>query len=326
MTILVTGAAGFIGFHLCKALLARGEQVVGVDNLNDYYDQDLKRARLAQLAGFERFRFSVVDLADDTALAAAVRADDIDAIVHLAAQAGVRYSIENPRAYGRSNLIGHLNVLEFARAAKNLKHLVYASSSSVYGDRSNGPFSEADEVRHPASLYAATKLGGEMLSESYSNLYGLPATGLRFFTVYGAWGRPDMAYWIFTEKILRGEPIQLFAPEEMFRDFTYIDDIIAALVTIVHTPPTKGESGDALHRIYNLGNSTPTGLMDFVSAIEKACGRKAEKNILPKQLGDVSTTFANIEKAKADFGYDPKTKIEVGIPVFVDWYRNFYKI
>ena len=198
MTILVTGAAGFIGFHLCKALLARGEQVVGVDNLNDYYDQDLKRARLVQLAGFERFRFSVVDLADDTALAAAVRADDIDAIVHLAAQAGVRYSIETPRAYGRSNLIGHLNVLEFARAAKNLKHLVYASSSSVYGDRSNGPFSEADEVRHPASLYAATKLGGEMLSESYSNLYGLPATGLRFFTVYGAWGRPDMAYWFFT--------------------------------------------------------------------------------------------------------------------------------
>jgi UDP-glucuronate 4-epimerase len=326
MTILVTGAAGFIGYHFCKALLARGEQVVGVDNLNDYYDPAIKRARLEQLAHFERFRFSLVDLADDMALPSSVSAEDIQAIVHLAAQAGVRYSLENPKAYGRSNLIGHLNVLEFARAAKNLKHLVYASSSSVYGDRASGPFSESDPVRHPASLYAATKLGGEMLSESYTHLYNIPTTGLRFFTVYGAWGRPDMAYWIFTEKILRGEPIQLFAPDEMFRDFTYIDDIIAALLTIVHTPPTEGENGDQLHRIYNLGNSRPIPLMDFVSAIEDACGRQAEKMILPKQLGDVSKTFANIDKAKSQFGFDPKTKIEEGIPVFVDWYRDFYKI
>jgi UDP-glucuronate 4-epimerase len=326
MTILVTGAAGFIGFHFCIALLERGEQVVGVDNLNDYYDPAIKRARLEQLAHFERFRFSLVDLADDIALPSSVRAEDIQAIVHLAAQAGVRYSIENPKAYGRSNLIGHLNVLEFARGAKNLKHLVYASSSSVYGDRTSGPFSESDRVRHPASLYAATKLGGEMLSESYTNLYNIPTTGLRFFTVYGAWGRPDMAYWMFTEKILRGEPIKLFAPDEMFRDFTYIDDIIAGLLTIVHTPPTEGENCDPLHNIYNLGNSTPIALMDFVSAIEDACGREAEKIIMPKQLGDVSTTFANIDKAKSQFGYNPKTKIEEGLPVFVDWYRDFYKI
>lgn len=326
MTILVTGAAGFIGFHICAALLARGEQVVGVDNLNDYYDQALKQARLERLAKFERFRFSQVDLADHETLAAAVTATDLQAIVHLAAQAGVRYSIENPRVYAMSNLTGHLNVLELARNAKNLKHLVYASSSSVYGDRANGPFAETDPVRRPTSLYAATKLGGEMLSESYTHLYGIPTTGLRFFTVYGAWGRPDMAYWIFTEKILRGEPIELFAPDEMFRDFTYIDDIIAGLLTIVHSPPNVGEVGDQLHQIYNLGNSTPMPLMDLVSTIEKACGREAEKIILPKQLGDVSTTFANIEQAKSHFGYDPKTKIDEGIPVFVDWYCDFYKI
>jgi len=216
--------------------------------------------------------------------------------------------------------------LELARNAKNLKHLVYASSSSVYGDRADGAFSESDPVRKPASLYAATKLSGEMLSESYTHLYGIPTTGLRFFTVYGAWGRPDMAYWIFTEKILKGEPIELFAPNEMFRDFTYIDDIINGLLTIVHSPPRIGDNGDDLHRIYNLGNSTPMPLMDLVAAIEKACGRKAEKIILPKQLGDVSNTFANVDRAKSHFGYDPKTSIEQGIPKFVEWYRNFYQV
>jgi UDP-glucuronate 4-epimerase len=322
MSVLVTGAAGFIGFHFSRALLERGEHVIGVDSLNDYYDPALKQARLEKLAPFERFRFSQVDLAEDGALEAAVSVNDIHGIVNLAAQAGVRYSIENPRAYVKSNLSGHLNVLEFARAAKNLKHLVYASSSSVYGDREAGPFSETDRVRKPASLYAATKLGGEMLSESYTQLYQIPMTGLRFFTVYGAWGRPDMAYWIFTEKILRGEPINLFAAGEMLRDFTYIDDIISALITIVHSPP----GGDQLHEIYNLGNSTPTALMDLVHAVEKACGKEAEKVFMPKQKGDVTRTFADISKAQKDFGYEPKTKIEQGIPVFVNWYRDFYKI
>jgi UDP-glucuronate 4-epimerase len=322
MTILVTGAAGFIGHHLCVALLERGEQVIGVDDLNDYYDPALKQARLNRMAHFERFRFSQIDIAEDGALEQVVSPNEVTAIANMAAQAGVRYSIENPRAYAKSNLIGHLNVLEFARAANDIKHLVYASSSSVYGDRETGPFSEADRVREPASLYAATKLGGEMLSESYTNLYGIPSTGLRFFTVYGAWGRPDMAYWIFTEKILRGEPINLFAAGEMLRDFTYIDDIISALLTILHTPP----EGKRLHEIFNLGNSRPTALMDLVSAVEKACGREAEKIFLPKQMGDVSKTFANIDKARDRFGYDPKTRIEDGIPIFVDWYRDFYKI
>ena len=327
MTILVTGAAGFIGFHLCAALLAQGEQVVGVDNLNNYYDPGLKASRLEVLAAYDRFRFSQVDLATDGALEKVVSVDEVDAIVHLAAQAGVRYSIENPRAYCRSNLHGHLNVLEFSRASENLKHLVYASSSSVYGDREDGPFRENDEVRNPVSLYAATKLGGEMLSESYAHLYGIPTTGLRFFTVYGAWGRPDMAYWIFTEKILRGEPIELYAPDQMFRDFTYIDDIIAALAIIVDTPPSKiGNKGKSMHEVYNLGNSTPTALIDLVHAIETACGREAEKIVKPKQLGDVSNTFADIRRAQKAFGYDPKTSIEQGIPVFVDWYRDFYKI
>ena len=326
MTILVTGAAGFIGYHMCTALLARGEQVVGIDSLNDYYTPALKHGRLEQLAKFDRFRFTQVDIADHEALSAAVPAFDLQVIVHLAAQAGVRYSIENPHAYGRSNLTGHLNVLELARHAKNLKHLVYASSSSVYGDRADGPYSETDRVRKPASLYAASKLSGEMLTESYTHLYGIPSTGLRFFTVYGAWGRPDMAYWIFTEKILKGKPIELFSPNEMYRDFTYIDDIIAALVEIVHAPPRIGNNGDDLHRIYNLGNSTPMALMDLVAAVEKACGREAEKIILPKQMGDVSTTFANIDLAKSHFGYDPKTKIEEGIPQFVEWYRDFYNI
>ena len=296
MTILVTGAAGFIGSHLCRALLASGEQVVGVDNLNDYYAPALKLGRLERLAKYEGFRFSQCDIADDGALEKVISPNDVRVVVNLAAQAGVRYSIENPRAYGRSNLTGYLNVLEFSRAAKNLQHLVYASSSSVYGDRTDGPFGESDIVRKPSSLYAATKISGEMMSQSYVHLYGIPMTGLRFFTVYGTWGRPDMAYWIFTEKILRGEPIKLFAAGEMFRDFTYIDDIIAALTTIVDTPP-KGD----LHEIYNLGNSKPTGLMDLVEAVETACGQEAEKIYLPKQMGDVSETFAGISRGAGRF-------------------------
>ncbi len=322
MTILVTGAAGFIGHNLCLALLSQGEQVVGVDNLNDYYDPMIKHARLERLAGFERFRFAQLDLADDGALEKAVSPDAITHIVNLAAQAGVRYSIENPRAYMRSNLTGYLNVLEFARAAKDLKHMAYASSSSVYGDRADGPFSEIDPVIKPVSLYSATKISGEMISQSYAHLYGIPLTGLRFFTVYGAWGRPDMAYWIFTEKILRGETIDIFAAGEMSRDFTYIDDITNALTCIVDTPPTA----DVPHEVYNLGNSTPTPLMDLVHAVEKACGQEAKKNFMSKQMGDVSKTFADISKAKAAFGYSPKTTIDQGIPVFVDWYKKFYNI
>jgi len=322
MTILVTGAAGFIGHNLCLSLLARGEQVVGVDNLNDYYDPMIKHARLERLAKFEKFRFAHVDLADDGALEKAVSPDGVTHIVNLAAQAGVRYSIENPRAYARSNLTGYLNVLEFARAAKNLKHMAYASSSSVYGERADGPFRETDPVTKPVSLYSATKISGEMISQSYAHLYGIPLTGLRFFTVYGAWGRPDMAYWIFTEKIFKGETIDIFAAGEMSRDFTYIDDITTALTRIVDTPPTA----DVPHEVYNLGNSTPTPLMDLVHAVEKACGQEAKKNFMPKQMGDVSKTFADISKAQADFGYDPKTTIDQGIPVFVDWYKEFYNI
>ncbi|HHL43883.1 MAG TPA: NAD-dependent epimerase/dehydratase family protein [Hellea balneolensis] len=322
MIILVTGAAGFIGFHLCQTLLANGHQVVGVDNLNDYYDVRIKQGRLQELAGFNAFRFAHVDIAQEGELARAVNPDDVDVIVNLAAQAGVRYSIENPLAYVRSNLDGYVNVLEFARAAKNLKHLVYASSSSVYGDRGDGPFCEDDIVRSPASLYAATKISGEVLTDSYVHLYGIPATGLRFFTVYGAWGRPDMAYWIFTEKILSGEPITLFAAGEMSRDFTYIDDIVSALDTIVKTPP----QGDHPHEIYNLGNSTPTPLMELVASVEAACGKQAQKIHLPKQPGDVNATFADISKAQKAFGYNPKTKIKDGIPVFVDWYRSFYNL
>lgn len=322
MSIFVTGAAGFIGSHLCKALLASGMSVIGVDSLNDYYDPALKRARLETLAGYERFRFHALDLTDEDALDRAVEKSEITHIVHLAAQAGVRYSLENPRAYVRSNVAGHLNVLELARHAPNLKHMAYASSSSVYGERDAGPFSEDDLTRHPVSLYAATKLSGEMLSESYAKLYGLPLSGLRFFTVYGAWGRPDMAYWIFTEKILKGDPITLFSPNEMSRDFTYIDDIVSGISALIETdvPLSAGRR----HEIYNLGNHTPTPLMELVEAVETACGKKAETIIKPRQPGDVSTTYADVEKAGKAFGFEPKTKISDGIPVFVNWYKDYF--
>ena len=322
MSILVTGAAGFIGHHMCRALLDAGEQVIGVDNIDPYYLPDLKRHRLEGLAAYEKFRFSQLDIADDGALEHAVSPDDVSVIINLAAQAGVRYSLINPRAYGRTNVMGYINVLEFARAARNLKHLVYASSSSVYGERKDGPFRETDLVRKPTSLYAATKISDEMLSQSYVHLYGIPMTGLRFFTVYGSAGRPDMAYWIFTEKIFKGEPIDIYAAGEMSRDFTYIDDIVSALTKIVHRPP----HGDSLHEIYNLGNSKPTPLMDLVHTVEKACGIEAQKNYLPKQNGDVSTTFADISKAEKAFDYHPKTTIETGIPVFVNWYRSYFDI
>ena len=317
-TILVTGAAGFIGFHATRYLIKSGFRVIGVDNLNDYYDPRLKKARVAELEKLSNFTFSETDITDMAGLTALTQGVGLTHILHLAAQAGVRYSLINPHAYVQANLVGHLNILELARHAPDLKHLVYASSSSVYGDRDGGPFKEGDRVRNPVSLYAATKLGGEMLAQSYANLYKIPQTGLRFFTVYGPWGRPDMAYFLFTDKILKGEPISLFSPDEMRRDFTYIDDIASVLPTIAKTPPASG------HEIYNLGNNSPNTLMDLVEAVEQACGREASKTILEKQKGDVSNTFADVTAAERDFGYKAGTPLKDGIPKFVDWYREHW--
>ena len=317
MDILLTGVAGFIGFHAAKRLLAEGHRVIGVDSLNDYYAPDLKLARLAQLRPDANFTFYEIDLSENGALEAALGKTSITHILHLAAQAGVRYSLENPHSYIQSNVMGHLNVLEYARHSETLKHFVYASSSSVYGEReATVGFKETDRVREPASLYAATKLSGEMLSESYARLYNIPQTGLRFFTVYGPWGRPDMAYWIFTEKILRGEPITLFAPDLMKRDFTYIDDIVDVFPSVLGQPPKR-------HMIYNLGNSSPNTLHELVGAVEQACGQKAETIILPQQPGDVRSTFADTSSAQQDFGFDPATELVPGISEFVRWYRDW---
>lgn len=315
MIILLTGAAGFIGFHAASKLLSEGHKVIGVDNLNDYYDVSLKQARLAKLSKHDGFEFHKVDISDYEALDAAAAGKGITHILHLAAQAGVRYSLDNPRAYVQANVMGHLNILEFAHHSGTVEHIAYASSSSVYGDREDGPFKETDKTRSPASLYAATKLGGEMLAESYQRLYGIPQTGLRFFTVYGPWGRPDMAYYIFTDKIFKGEPITLFAPEEMRRDFTFVDDIVDVLPTILASPPKSG------HEIYNLGNSKPNTLMQLVDAVEAACGQEADKIILGKQKGDVSNTFADVSAAKRDFGFNPKTNLAQGVRRFVEWYK-----
>ncbi len=322
MKVLLTGAAGFIGYHAAKILLAEGYEVIGVDNLNDYYDVGLKQARLAELEKFESFDFHFIDLADEKSLSI-FHGQGITHILHLAAQAGVRYSLDNPRSYVRANVAGHLEVLEFARHCEGLQHLAYASSSSVYGEREGGPFAETDIVRSPASLYAATKIGGEMLAESYARLYGIPQTGLRFFTVYGPWGRPDMAYFIFTQKILAGEPIILFAPDEMSRDFTYVDDIVSVFPKILQTPPDNSSGG---HAVYNLGNHNPNKLMELVRAVEAACGRKAELIIQAKQKGDVSKTYADITAAQRDFGFNPKTNISEGIPDFVAWYKTYTTI
>lgn len=323
MIILLTGAAGFIGFHGAKRLLEAGHTVVGVDNLNDYYDVSLKTARLALLVKHRNFEFHRLDIGETGALEAVLGNKKITHILNLAAQAGVRYSLDNPRAYVASNVMGHLNILEYARHSGTVEHIVYASSSSVYGERQGGPFSETDRVHTPASLYAATKLSGELMAESYARLYKLPQTGLRLFTVYGRWGRPDMAYFLFTQKILAGEPIRLFAPEIMRRDFTHVDDIVAVFPKILETPPS---SPDAPHAIYNLGNSKPSRLMQFVEVVEKACGRKAEIIIEGQKKGDVTTTYADIHAASEVFGFNPKITLEKGIPDFVQWYRDFYKV
>ncbi len=329
MGVLVTGAAGFIGFHVAARLMAQNVPVIGIDNLNDYYSVDLKRDRLAALAAAgEGFRFIQADFADEAAMDAALAGAAFDRIVHLGAQAGVRHSIDNPRAYARSNLIGHLNLLELARH-RGCSHLVYASSSSVYGGNESLPFRVEDRVDRPISLYAATKKADELMSESYAHLYRLPQTGLRFFTVYGPWGRPDMAMWLFTDAILAGRPIQLFNGGDMRRDFTYIDDIVSGVIACLENPPPddgapKAGGSLAPHRLYNIGNHRSEELRRMVALLEQACGRKAEIELKPMQPGDVQDTFADISAIQQELGFQPSTTIDQGIPRFVDWYRHYH--
>ena len=332
MAILVTGAAGFIGAATSRALLERGDEVVGIDNLNEYYDPALKRARLDNLARDfgDRFRFERVDFADADALAGLADTMEIDGIVHLGAQAGVRYSLENPQAYVQSNLVGHCNMLELARARRP-RHMVYASSSSVYGGNKSLPFRVEDRVDHPLSLYAATKKSDELLSESYASLYRLPLTGLRFFTVYGPWGRPDMAMWIFTKALYAGEPLPLFNGGEMRRDFTYIDDIVRGVAACLDNPPaddgtTKAGGSSAPHALYNIGNSRSEDLMRVVELLEQATGRKALLDPQPMQIGDVKETFADISAIERDLGFEPATTIDEGVPRFVSWYRDYHQV
>jgi UDP-glucuronate 4-epimerase len=321
VTVIVTGAAGFIGMHVCERLLGRGERVVGVDNFNAYYDPALKEARAARLASHRGFDMARLDIADAPALEALVRKAAPTRVVHLAAQAGVRYSLDNPFAYERSNLAGHLAVLEACRRQASVTHLVYASSSSVYGDRPMGGegFSEDEPVDAPESLYAATKRAAELMSITYSKLYGMAQTGLRFFTVYGPWGRPDMAYFSFTEKILAGRPIEVFGEGRMARDFTYVDDIVDGVLGVLDHAPGAGE-----HRLFNIGNNRPVGLMDMIDVLEHALGRTAEKHMRPMQPGDVTATFADISRLNALTGYQPKVTIEEGLPRFVAWRRQWH--
>ncbi len=323
MTVLVTGAAGFIGYHVARSLLDRGERVVGLDNLNDYYPIGLKKARLAQIQARADFAFVEGDIADPVSIASAIEGQGVDQIVHLAAQPGVRYSLDHPYAYLNANLAGHLVILETARHLPGLKHLVYASSSSVYGGNTKVPFSETDPVDHPVSLYAATKKADELMSHTYAHLYRVPQTGLRFFTVYGPWGRPDMAYWLFTQAILTGEPIRVFNCGDMERDFTYIDDIVAGVVAALDHPPTESANG-VPHRLYNIGNNHPEPLLRMIAVLEDALGCKAERILLPMQPGDVRVTYADITAIQRDLGFRPSMGIEQGIPRFVDWYRSYH--
>ena len=332
--ILVTGAAGFIGFHVAMRLLKRGDQVLGVDNLSDYYDIRLKEDRLAQLQPFSDFQFQRIDLADRKAVADLFANHAIQRVVHLAAQAGVRYSLTNPHAYGESNFSGFLNILEGCRHSK-VTHLVFASSSSVYGGNTRMPFSVSQNVDHPLSLYAASKKANELMAHTYAHLYGLPSTGLRFFTVYGPWGRPDMALFLFTKAIFDGKPIDVFNFGKMRRDFTYIDDIVEGVVRVLDQParantewsgdcPDPGSSS-APYRIYNIGNHRSVELVRFIEVLEHAIGKKAERRLLPLQPGDVPATYADIDALARDVGFQPSTPIEVGIPRFVEWYRKYYQ-
>ena len=330
MRVLITGAAGFIGAALAEGLLARGDRVIGIDNLNDYYQVALKQDRRDRLAGIggNRFAFLPLDFADMAALTAALEEFEFDRIVHLGAQAGVRYSIENPHAYAQSNLVGHLNMLELARA-RGTDHMVYASSSSVYGGNTKLPFAVEDRADHPVSLYAATKRADELISESYAHLFRIPLTGLRFFTVYGPWGRPDMMLWKFTEAILAGRPIPVFNHGDMYRDFTYIDDIVAGVIACLDHPPAddgaeKAGGSTKPHALYNIGNRKSEHLMKVIGLLEEACGRKAELEMLPMQPGDVHKTYADIEAIARDLGYAPTTDIEVGVPRFVEWFRTYH--
>ena len=335
MKHLVTGAAGFIGYHVCERLLARGDEVVGLDNLNDYYEPTLKRARLDRLSRQPNFRFARVELADQTAVDGLFSAERFPRVIHLAAQAGVRYSVSHPQAYASSNLAGFLNVLEGCRH-HGVEHLTYASSSSVYGLNSTTPFSEGQNVDHPVSLYAATKKSNELMAHAYAHLYGLRVTGLRFFTVYGPWGRPDMAYFLFTRAILEGRPIQVFNHGKMRRDLTYIDDVVEGVVKVSDRPaaPSTGWSGSnpdpatspAPYRLYNIGNNQPSELMDLIQAVERAVGKTAEKVFVPMQQGDVPTTYADIDALDRDFGYRPGTPLDLGIGRFVAWYREYYRV
>ena len=332
MAVLVTGAAGFIGAATTRALLERGGEVVGIDNLNDYYDVSLKQARLRHLQQQfgNRFRFERADFADAEALNSFTDTIDIDGIVHLGAQAGVRYSLENPAAYVQSNLVGHCNMLELARH-RQARQMVYASSSSVYGSNKSLPFRVEDRVDHPLSMYAATKKADELLSESYASLFGLPLTGLRFFTVYGPWGRPDMAMWIFTKALYAGEPLPLFNRGEMRRDFTYIDDIVRGVIACLDGPPAdngEAKAGGSVspHAIYNIGNSRSEDLMRVVELLEQETGRKALADPKPMQIGDVKETFADISAIERDHGFEPRTSIDEGVPRFVAWYKDYHGI
>jgi UDP-glucuronate 4-epimerase len=333
MKVLVTGAAGFIGMHVVQRLAARGDAVVGIDNLNAYYDPALKQARLAQLAGLAAFRFETLDVVDGAALDALFAREKFDRVVHLAAQAGVRYSIDNPLAYGDSNLSGFLNVLEACRRHP-VEHLVYASSSSVYGGNAKMPFSESDSVDHPVSLYAATKKANELMAHAYSHLYAIPTTGLRFFTVYGPWGRPDMAYFSFTRDILAGTPIAVYNDGKMMRDFTYIDDIVDGVVAVLDKPATPDPAFDPLtpdpgtskapYRVFNIGNQDPVGLGAFIDSIERALGVAAVKVYKPMQPGDVVATHADVSALREWTGVSPQTSLQVGIARFADWYRHYF--
>ena len=333
--VIVTGAAGFIGFHLCRRLLARGDHVVGVDNLNDYYDVSLKGARLALLTDAPTFRFEKLALEDSAAIAELFAEVQPSIAVNLAAQASARYSLENPRAYVDSNIVGFLSVLEACRHTK-VGHLVYASSSSVYGANTTMPFSTHDGVDHPISLYAASKKANELMAHTYSHLYGLPTTGLRFFSVYGPWGRPDMALFLFTQAILEGRPINVFNRGEMRRNFTYVEDAVEAIIRLMARPPESNPTWNAAapdpatssapYKIYNVGNNQPVTLLPFIELIEAEIGKKARKNLLPMQPGDVPATFADIDDLIRDTGFQPQTPIESGVREFIAWYRAYYRV
>lgn len=333
--ILVTGAAGFIGYHVARRLLERGDAVLGLDNLNAYYDPKLKEARLAQLRQYERFRFEKADLDDDAAMQRLFEAHKPKRVVSLAAQAGVRYSIENPRSYIDSNISGFLNILECCRHHA-VEHLVFASTSSIYGLATRQPFSEHDSTDHPMSLYAATKKANEVMAHAYAHLYSLPCTGLRFFTVYGPWGRPDMALFKFTRGILAGEAIPVFNRGEMVRDFTYVDDIVEGVVRVLDRPAAPDDAWDPAHpdpatssapyRVFNIGNNKPVPLMDYIGALERALGRKAQLDLLPMQPGDVPSTMADVRELERATGYRPSTTVDEGVARFVKWYREFYNV